>query len=98
MVASNGQTDEFQKRLDALLGAEAPPPNPFVAYLVEQLNASVAEAKVVEHNINQVNAQLNELHQKRLVLQGDRNRLITDIQKWDRPEQPRNYPEQPLDD
>lgn len=78
------KVQQFNKRMEALMSGKAPPPNEFVAYMLKQLRNCGAEFEAVQANIRELSKRLQGFQDRALVLQGEHNKYIHDIQQWDR--------------
>ena len=76
---------ELTQRMQRLLTGKIPAPNEFVGYMLEQMRSCRAEFEALQANIREMENRLTAMRNRSLVLQGEHDKYIQDIQQWDRP-------------
>lgn len=76
---------EVTQRIQELLAGKVPPPNEFVAYMLTQVKNLRAEGEALNANIEQVERQLRQMHDRSRALQAAHDKYLQDIHQWDRP-------------
>lgn len=71
-------------RVQAFLSEKAVPPNEFVTYLVGKLRMILADSDMCQNVIRDLEQKLAVHRDRVLVLKGERQSCLQDIQEWDR--------------
>jgi len=75
---------QIQAKLAELFSGKRQPPNEFVAYLLKQVGDNQAERTAVNANIQSLRKQLQIQENRALILQGEYETYLKDIQAWDK--------------
>ena len=72
------------ERLQGLMQGTIEPPNPYAAYIVEQLKQHTAELDACQRNAQALDQRLGQLRAEALRLEGRVGQLRQDLVTWDR--------------
>lgn len=76
---------ELNQRMQELMSGQSQPPNEFVGYLLEKLKECRMEHDAVQRNIRELSQRLKQMEERALMLIGQHDKYVADIQQWDRP-------------
>lgn len=75
-------TPELEKRIQAILDGQVPPPNEMVEYLVEQAQTIHGELVMLNERIGQARQQVQNLERAQVQTQGAANKNFLDLAAW----------------
>lgn len=73
-----------KQRVQDFISGKAEPPNTIVEYIIVQMENTQQEAKVIQKNISQLTARLQQLQNRLIELQGIYDKYAVDLENWDR--------------
>jgi len=71
-----------QEKIKLLLMGKTAPPNEIVGYLVNQYREARAEFEATDSAVRNLEKQLSQAKNKRLVLEGGVNKYMNDLRHW----------------
>lgn len=79
------KAEATKKKLGELLSGERESPNEFAAYLVQKLRETIGQGRVAGQKVSQLRLELKETEEEIFRLEGAADRLLIDLEQWDRP-------------
>lgn len=81
-LASAPIDEAWMAKIVPVLEGQAPPPNEFVRYLAEQVNAANDERTTISANLRQLNNRMAQMKDQIIALDGQIKGRLSDIRAW----------------
>jgi hypothetical protein len=77
--------EKRRERLQAMIDGKSQPPNPYAAYIIQQIKTLYEQGGALANQLAAARSQVSALEQEIMRKAGAVDQLIHDLEKWDRP-------------